>query len=511
MSSLAYLIIPLVSFILFIIFVFKWQLITGSAAGKRLPPSPPKFPVIGNLHQVGLYPHRSLQALSKRYGSLMLVHLGRVPAVIVSSADGAREIMKNQDLIFSNRPKSRLPDEVVYGSKDIAFASYGEHWRQVRSICVLQLLSNKRVQSFRYVREEETSLMIDKIRNSSSSLINLSDMLISLANCIVCRVAVGWKYSGEDTIMKLESMYKEFGELSGTFNPGDYIPGLSWINRVNGFDARVSKLAKLFDEFWERVIEEHRDRKKGEKNPNDISNEVGEPDLVDILLEIQKENKSSFDVETDTIKAVIFDMFGAGTDTTSTALEWALTELLRHPKIMKKLQNEVKQVAGNKLEITEDDLEKMPYLKAVIKESLRVHPPVPLLLPREAMQDTKVMGYDIGVGTRVIINAWAIARDPVLWKNPYDFNPERFLNTGIDFKGLNFEYIPFGSGRRGCPGISFAMAVDELALAKLMLNFNFTLPIGVTERDLDMSELSGITVRKKLPLLVMATSRSPYL
>ncbi|KAL2514845.1 Cytochrome [Forsythia ovata] len=505
MISFAHLVVPFVSFILFIIFLFKWYFNTGSTARKRLPPSPPKLPVIGNLHQVGLYPHRSLQALSKRYGSLMMLHLGNVPAVIVSSADAAREIMKNQDLIFSSRPKSRVPDEVVYGSKDIAFAPYGEHWRQVRSICVLQLLSNKRVQSFRFIREEETSLMINKIRSSSPSLINLSDILVSLANSIVCRVSLGWKYSDGEVIRKLELMYKEFMELSGTFNPGDYIPGLKWINRINGFDARVEKLAKLFDDFWEGVIEEHRNRKKGETNPNGSSNEA---DLVDILLKIQRENNSSFDIGTDIIKSVIFDMFGAGTDTTSTALEWTLTELLRHPKTMKKLQNEVRQVAGNKIEITEDDLEKMPYLKAVIKESLRLHPPIPLLFPREAMEDTKVMGYDIGVGTRVIINAWAIARDPMSWENPEDFNPQRFLNSGIDFKGLNFEYIPFGSGRRGCPGIPFAMAVDELALAKLMLHFNFALPIGATEKDLDMSEHPGTTVYKRLPLLVIATPHS---
>ncbi|KAL2553795.1 Cytochrome [Forsythia ovata] len=504
MISLSHLIVPLVSFILFIIFLSKWYCNPSSTSRKRLPPSPPKLPVIGNLHQLGLFPHRSLQALSKRYGPLMMIHLGRVPAVIVSTADAAREVMKNQDVIFSNRPKLSIIDKIIYDSKDIAFAPYGEYWRQVRSICVLQLLSNKRVQSFRRIREEEMSRMILKIRHlssSSASYINLSDILVTLTNDIICRVALGRRYSDAEESTKFESMLKELAELLGTFNPGDYIPWLNWIKRVNGFEARVEKLARWFDDFFEGVVEEHRNRKKGETNLNDSGDET---DLVDILLEIQRESNSSSPIETDTIKAVIFDIFAAGTDTTYTALEWAMAELLKHPKTMEKLQNEVRQVAGSKLEITEDDLEKMLYLKAVMKESLRLHPPLPLLLPRECTQDSAILGYDIAVGTRVIINSWAIARDPLSWENPEDFCPERFLNTEMDFRGLNFEYIPFGAGRRGCPGITFSIAVNELALAKLMLNFNLALPLEATERYCDMTEAPGNTVTKKFPLIVTA-------
>ncbi|KAL2489413.1 Cytochrome [Forsythia ovata] len=509
MSSFSIFVVLLVSFSLFIIFLFKWFFKPASTAGKRLPPSPPNLPVIGNLHQLGLYPHRALQALSKRYGPLMMLHLGSVPAVVVSSADTAREIMKTQDLIFSNRPKVSIPDKIVYGSKDIAFAPYGEHWRQVRSICVLHLLSNKRVQSFRYIREEETDLLIQKIRQSSSSstsVTNLSDLLVSLTNGTICRVALGRKYSdGEaEGSTKFELMFKEIMELSATFNAGDFIPWLNWMNKVNGLDARVDKVAKSFDEFLSGVVEDHRNRKQGNKDTDDSHNDA---DLVDLLLEIQRENKSSFALDDDAIKGVIFDMFGAGTDTTYTSLEWTVAEVLKHPEIMKKLQNEVRQVVGRKIEVEEEDLEKMPYLKAVMKESLRLHPPIPMLVPRESTQDSKVMGYHIAAGTQVIINAWAIARDPMQWENPEEFNPERFFkNMALDFRGFNFEYIPFGAGRRGCPGITFAMAVNEFALAKLMHNFDFSLPIGVKEWD--MTEAVGSTVHKKNPLLVIATPPS---
>ena len=202
------------------------------------------------------------------------------------------------------------------------------------------------------------------------------------------------------------------------------------------------------------------------------------------------------------------NMFGDGTDTTQSVMEWAMSELLKKPITLQKLQAEVREVTQGKPEITQDDLEKMRYLKAVIKETLRCHVPVPLLVPRESTRDIKIMGCDIAAGTLVLVNASAIARDPMLWENPEEFQPERFLNSNIDFRGLNFELIPFGSGRRVCPGINFAMSVNELALAKLVNKFNFALPDGIKPEDLDMTEASGITVHRAHPLQAIAT---PYL
>ena len=195
-------------------------------------------------------------------------------------------------------------------------------------------------------------------------------------------------------------------------------------------------------------------------------------------------------------------MLFAGTDTTASVIEWAMTELLGHPLILKKLQNEVCKIVGAKRAITEDELEKMPYLKAVIKETLRLHPPGPLLLPRESMRDTQVMGYDIAARTQVLINAWTIGRDPSFWARPDEFWPERFMDSLVDFRGHDFEFIPFGAGRRGCPGIQFAMSVDELALANLVGNFDFSLPVG---EELDMSEAAGLAVHKRTALLAVVT------
>jgi cytochrome P450 len=198
-------------------------------------------------------------------------------------------------------------------------------------------------------------------------------------------------------------------------------------------------------------------------------------------------------------------MFIAGTDTTYTVLEWTLTELLRHQTVMHKLQDEVRTVVGNRTHVTEEDLVNMTFLKAVIKETLRLHIPVPLLVPRRTMEDIKLDGYDIAAGSQVIVNAWAIARDSSIWEEPLEFKPERFMNSSIDYKGLDFELIPFGAGRRGCPGVTFAISINELVLANLVNQFDWKLPDGIEGKDLDMSETNGLTCRRKYPLLAVAT------
>ncbi|KAL1568301.1 unspecific monooxygenase [Salvia divinorum] len=320
----------------------------------------------------------------------------------------------------------------------------------------------------------------------------MTDILTTLTNDVICRVALGNKYGLRSDF---KEMLTEMLVLLGVVPLWEYIPWLSWTRRFDGVDERIARVAKAFDEFLEMVIQEHRVRERRDD----------ELDLVDILLDVQRENASCSPLEDDTIKAIILDMFAAGTDTTFTALEWAIVELIRNPATIKTLQNEVRGAVGSKDEIDEQDLEKMPYLKAVLKESLRLHTPLPLLVPRELTQDTKVLGYDVASGTRVIINAWAISQDPSLWKKPEEFRPERFLETSIDFRGMHFELIPFGAGRRGCPGVTFAMAVDELALAKLVHKFDFGLPNGAKMEELHVSESNGITIHRKGPLLVVVT------
>ncbi|TMW88147.1 hypothetical protein EJD97_018986 [Solanum chilense] len=486
----------IVPLFVFIFFLHKCFFTTSNNQNKLLP-SPTKLPIIGNLHQLGSLPHRSLHKLSKKYGPVMLLHFGSKPVIVASSVDAARDIMKTNDLVWSSRPKCKMADRLLYDSKDVAFSPYGEYWRQIRSVTVLHLLSNKRVQSYRHVREEETSNMIDKIRQQCDSVIDLRDVLSCMTNNIISRVALGRKYNDEQSGVDAKATLNMFVELLGTFNVGDYIPWLEWVNRITGLDTKVNKVAKDLNTFLELVIEQHIIRnEKGE-------NRAGEAkDLVDVLLEIQNGNETGIPLQRDSLKALILDTFSAGTDTIYTALEWTITELLMHPRVMEKLQNEVRELAQGKAEVTEDDLGNMQYLKAVIKETFRLHPPIPLLVPRESMEDVKLLGYHIPAKTQVIINAWAIGRDPLSWDDPEDYRPDRFLNSNIDIKGLNFEVIPFGAGRRGCPGTVFAIVAIELAVARIVHKFNLALP---KEKELDMTECTGLTIRRKSPLLALAT------
>ncbi|KAK4350596.1 hypothetical protein RND71_029909 [Anisodus tanguticus] len=485
------------------------SLLMTKAKTKNLPPSPPKLPLIGHMHKLGLYPHHSLHKLSQQYGPLMFLKLGSVNTLVVSSSEVASEIMKTHDLIFCDRPKSNVNKKLLYDFKDVSVAPYGEYWRQMRSICVLKLLSNKRVQSFRVVREEETALLLEKIREGSQEGVNLSELFMTLTNDIVSRAAFGRKYSGGESGEKFRKLMKEFVGLLGGFDFGTFLPSLAWIDRVSGLVAKVERVAKEMDEFLEGVVEEHLDSHKrvrdllGERGENE-----GREDFVDVLLGIYKQNNDGFSIDRDGIKALIVDIFAGGTDTTYTVLEWAMTELLRHPSAMNKLQNEAREIAkGENKIVSEEDLDKMHYLKAVIKETLRLHPPIPLLVPRQARQDVKVMGYDVAAGTMVITNGWAIGRDPEIWNDAEDFKPERFLNSSIDFKGHDFGLIPFGAGRRGCPGISFAMATNELVLANVVRDFDWELPNGAKGDDLDMTECTGLTIHRKVSLFVVAT---PY-
>ncbi|KAG8475879.1 hypothetical protein CXB51_032693 [Gossypium anomalum] len=399
-------------FSLLAIFVVVFILTTNKRK-LLLPPSPSKLPIIGNLHNIGRYPHRSLKSLAQRFGPLMSLRFGNVPVLVVSSADAAYEIKKTHDLTFINRPKRRIYQKLLYNNKDVGSAPYGEYWRQMKNT------------------------------------------------------------------NKFRKLLSEFTKLLGAPDVGDYLPWLAWLSHVNGLHGKAKKVAKELDEFLDGVIKEHMNRH--EKHVNDHAEIQGEDqkDFVDALLEIQRENTVGFPLEKINIKALILDIFVAGTHTTYAVLEWAMTTL----------------------KAPQDNEETS---KRVIKETLRLYPPIPLLLPTISTKDVKLKGYDIIKGTRVIINAWAIGRDPASWENPEEFLPDRFLDNSKDFKGQHFELIPFSSGRRICPGILFTIAINELLLANLVHKFDWSLPGGAKEKDLDMTETVGLTIHKKSPLIAVA-------
>ncbi|CAI9099856.1 OLC1v1036738C1 [Oldenlandia corymbosa var. corymbosa] len=468
----------------------------------NLPPSPPRLPIIGNLHQLGPIPHRSLKSLADKYGGVMLLQLGSKPTLVISSANTAEEIRK-RDLDFADRIPLIVAGRLSYNFKDMALSPYGEYWRQLRFLCVSQLLSNKRVQSFRSIREAEIATMLGNIREScvSCSVICISDMLATLNNNIVSLGTIGRRYSEEKKGSQFMALFHECSILCACVNIADFIPWLGWINHINGMESKVARLVKVVDQYLESILQEGLQRRKVVN-----TEQQGHQNLLDVLLNLQHENTSGSILDRDSIKAVILNMIVGGTDTTYALLDWALSELLKNPSAMTRLQNEVRQFSGFKSDgiITEDDLGKFPYLKAVIKETLRLHPPASILV-RKSSQAVKFLGYDIEQGTQVYINTWAIGRDPQHWENADEFQPERFLNSNVDFKGQHAEFLPFGVGRRSCPGSAFGLVIAELALANLVCHFNFSLPNGKRSEELDMTDAYGLVTVRKNPLLLVAS------
>ncbi|KAJ9708756.1 hypothetical protein PVL29_000663 [Vitis rotundifolia] len=194
------------------------------------------------------------------------------------------------------------------------------------------------------------------------------------------------------------------------------------------------------------------------------------------------------------------DLFLAGVDTGAITVVWAMTELARKPGVMKKVQDEVRSHIQERGKVRESDVEQLHYLKMVVKETLRLHPPIPLLLPKETMSTIEISGYQIYPKTQVYVNVWAIGRDPNLWNNPEEFFPERFIDNSVDFSGQHFEFLPFGAGRRVCPAMNMAITMVELTLANLLYHFNWKLPHGTKEEDINMEEAPGLSVHKKIAL-----------
>ncbi|KAL0341615.1 UNVERIFIED_CONTAM: cytochrome [Sesamum calycinum] len=497
MSSEIPLVVLFITLLLLLMMKKKRQVIT-----RRLPPGPKKLPIIGNLHQLGKLPHRSLQNMSKRFGDLMFLQLGSVPALVVSSPDVAREIFKNHDLIFSGRPPLYTAKRFTYNLSSISLAPYGEYWREVRKILVLELMTVKRVESFGQVRVQEVALAMERITNNAPNVVDLSSLMFSLSNNVVCRVAFSMMNPSDvRNSSRFQEILAEAQHLMGEFNVADYFPWMGWVNKFNGVDRRLEKNFRDLDRFFDQVIEEHLDPKRPESDNEDI---------IDVLLRIQKDPNQAINLSDEQLKGVLIDIFVAGTDTSTATIIWTMAELMRNPHVKQKAQQELRQAAKGKTKIQESDLPNLPYLKLVIKESLRLHPPAPLLVPRETTKSctiaaTAADSYDVPAKTRVFFNCTAMSADPAYWEDPEKFWPERFMDRQVDFRGQHFELLPFGAGRRGCPGINFAVSLVELALANLLFCFDWELPEGMSAEDVDMEEAPGITMHKKTPLCLVAS------
>ncbi|XP_074591600.1 cytochrome P450 71A1-like [Curcuma longa] len=492
--------------LLFLVALLSSLLLAGgreartNPAIRKLPPGPAKLPVIGNLHQIrGSLLHQSLWEISKQYGPLMHLKLGQVSAVVVSSAALARDVLKTFDLACCSRPHNVSTSEISYGGSDIAFMPYGESWRQLRKLCTVEFFSARKINSFTSVREDEIARMAKHIasRISSSLAVNVSELALCFSCNATCRTAFGRDIAGDD--LSVYNVLREAQEMMGSFFMADFFPLLGWVDVATGMKSRLRKSFLELDGIYQKFIDRHLDAKiRSGSEENE--------DLLDVLLRLRKDGQ----LTEENLKGVLMNIFIGGTDTSSAVVEWAMAELIRLPELMKRAQEEVRSCVGrSKGKVEECDLHQLHYLKRIVKETMRLHPPVPMLIHRETMHPVTLSdGYQIPPKTTIYVNAWAIGRDPDAWERPEAFDPERFVNMAspaVDsFAHYDFKLIPFGEGRRICPGKNLGMLMAEVALANLLYSFDWQLPPGMREEDLSMEEAPGVTVHRKHALFLMA-------
>ncbi|KAL4644275.1 hypothetical protein ACB092_02G152900 [Castanea dentata] len=467
------------------------------------PPGPKGLPIIGNMSLVDQLTHRGLAKLAKQFGGIFHLRIGYLHMVAVSSPDMARQVLQFQDNIFSNRPATIAISYLTYDRADMAFAHYGPFWRQMRKLCVMKLFSRKRAESWESVRDEVDSTVRDVAANTGKA-VNIGELVFSLTRNIIYRAAFGsLSHDGQDEFI---GILQEFSKLFGAFNIADFIPWLGWAD-PQGLNARLEKARRSLDGFIDHIIDDHINKKK---NHGVVE---GDTDMVDDLLafysEEAKVNESddSIKLTRDNIKAIIMDVMFGGTETVASAIEWAMAELMKSPEDLKKVQQELADVVGLDRRVEEGDFDKLKYLKCCLKETLRLHPPIPLLL-HETSEDAEVAGYYIPAKSRVMINAWAIGRDNNSWEDAETFKPSRFLQEGVpDYKGSNFEFIPFGSGRRSCPGMQLGLYALDLCVAHLLHCFTWELPDGMKPSEMDMNDVFGLTAPRAIRLVAVPTKR----
>uniref|UniRef100_A0A0E0KP51 Cytochrome P450 n=1 Tax=Oryza punctata TaxID=4537 RepID=A0A0E0KP51_ORYPU len=488
-----------------ILFILVSRLISYATKPRlNLPPGPWTLPLIGSVHHFLSVSstesmHSVMRRLAQKHGPLMQLWFGEVATVIASSPEAAKEILRTHDLTFADRHLTSATAALSFDGRDIGLSPYGERWRQLRKLLTQELLTVTRVRSFRRIREEEIARLVrDLSAAGGASAVNLTEMVAGLVNDIVLRCSVGGrcKYRRE-YLAALRALVNVTSGLS----VADLFPSSKLASMV----STVPRTALASRNKMESIIEQIIQERKAQIETDMVSDQAAADSkscTLDDLLRLQKEGGSPIPITNEVIVVLLMDLFAGGTDTASTTLIWAMAELIRSPRVMAKVQAEMRQAFQGKNTIPEDDLAQLSYFKMVIKETLRLHCPLPLLSPRKCRETCKVMGYNVPKGTSAFVNVWAICRDSKYWEDPEEFKPERFEKNNMEFKGSNFEFLPFGSGRRTCPGINLGMANVELALANLLYHFDWKLPNGMSRKDLDLREAPGLLAAKHTSLNV---------
>ncbi|OVA18587.1 Cytochrome P450 [Macleaya cordata] len=490
---------------------------------KLLPPmATGAWPILGHLHlfKEGELPHHMLKSMADKYGPAFLMNFGQHRSLVVSDHRFVKECFTTNDTLFCNRPSTTAFDVMTYANDSVAFTPYSPYWRELRKISTLKLLSNHRLQAIKNLREGEVNVcfrgLYDLWKNNKTDeqgvvgderaapvLVDMKKWFEEVANNVVIRVIVGKHnfgtkiVNGEKEAVEYKTIMDELLRLASLSLLSDFAPLLGWFDLFQGHVRTMKRNGKKLDVLLQKWLEEHR---------NKTSSPEDEQDFMDVMLSIVEESKlSGHDADT-VIKATCLAMIMGGTDTTAVSLTWIVSLLMNNRHALKKAREELDAHVGKDRQVEDSDLKNLVYLNAIVKETMRLYP-LGTLLERETKEDCEVGGFQLQAGTRLLVNIWMVQRDPAVWTDPTKFIPERFLTekADIDVGGQHFELIPFGAGRRVCPGVSFALQFLHLVLARLIHGYELG---TLNDEDVDLTESTeGHVNHKASPLDLLLTPR----
>ncbi|XP_042495640.1 cytochrome P450 CYP82D47-like [Macadamia integrifolia] len=519
------------SFLLFLYFLLQWRSRNTKLSCSKKRVSPPEaagaWPIMGHLHLLGgnSIPHITLGALADKYGPAFTIRLGMHPALVVSSWEVAKECFSTNDRALATRSKAIATKLMGYNYALVGSTFYGTYWREVRKIVMLKLLSNRRLEMLKHVRASEIEaftkdlykMWVEKKGGQNIQvLVDMKKWFADLTLNIIVRMVAGKRYFGiantasdAEEAFRCQEGVRDFFHYTGLFVVSDAFPFLEGLD-LQGYEKAMKKSAKNLDSIVEGWLKEHKKKRLSDANYGKAKGDHDDQDFMDVMISIMEDsNLSSPDYDADTvIKATCLNVILGGNDATVVTFTWALSLLLNNRQVLQRAQDELDMHVGRDRQVEESDIVKLEYLQAIVKETLRLYPAAPLSAPHEAIEECTIAGFHVPVGTRIVSNLYKIQRDPRVWVDPSDFRPERFLTShvDVDLRGQHFELIPFGSGRRMCPGISFALQVLHLGLARLLHEFEFATPSNL---PVDMTESPGLTNIKATPLEVLLNPRLP--
>ncbi|KAF5812717.1 putative cytochrome P450 [Helianthus annuus] len=480
-----------------------WNKLTLSTSSRSppLPPGPRSLPVVGYLPFLGRDLHIKLTNMAHTYGPIYKLYLGSKLHVVINTPELAKVVVHDQDETFANRDITVAASVISYGGQDVAFSENNANWRKLRKIFVHEILSNKNLKACSSFRTDEVRKTVNNVFSKIGTNVNISDIaFLTEANVVRRMVWDDTSYKGEKGAhlgAELQMVVSNIIKMFGHPNLSDFFPTLARFD-LHGVKKDMKKQLAKLERIFASIIE---DRIKSNSNmSHDGVGEEEKKDFLQIILDL----KDQQDLNITQVKSLLLDFMIAGTEAPTTLIEWAMTNIMRNHKVMKRVQEELADIVGLNNMVEESHLPKLQYLEATIKETFRLHPLGPILLPWVPSKDSMVGGYTIPKGCVIFLNVLSIHRNPKYWDKPMEFNPDRFLaNEGTnewDYHGNNLKFFPFGSGRRMCPGVPLAEKMQMFILASLLHSFDWSLPNG---EEHDITESFGISLKKRKPLIAI--------